>query len=40
MTIKKDKLASKTFKYELGFAYAVIDEIKVRGERGNIAHNV
>lgn len=33
--LKKDELASKTFEDELDLAYAVIDGIQVRGERGN-----
>ncbi len=33
--LKKDELASKTFEDELDLAYAVIDGIQVRGQRGN-----
>ncbi len=33
--LKKDELASKTFEDELDLAYAVIDGIQARGERGN-----
>lgn len=33
--LKKDELASKSFEDELDLAYAVIDGIQIRGERGN-----
>ncbi|MEH2041538.1 hypothetical protein [Nostoc sp.] len=33
--LKKDELASKTFEDELDLAYAVIDGIQTRGEKGN-----
>lgn len=33
--LKKDELASKTFEDELYLAYAVIDGIQRRGEKGN-----
>ncbi|WP_374108474.1 hypothetical protein [Nostoc sp. XA010] len=33
--LKKDELAAKTFEDELDLAYAVIDGIQTRGEKGN-----
>lgn len=33
--LKKDELASKTFEDELDLAYAVIDGVQTRGEKGN-----
>ncbi len=33
--IKKDELAGKMFDDELELAYAVIDGVQARGERGN-----
>ena len=33
--LKKDELASKSFEDELDLAYAVIDGVKTRGEKGN-----
>ena len=33
--IKKDELAGKMFEDELDLAYAVIQGVEVRGERGN-----
>ena len=33
--LKKDELAGKMFDDELDLAYAVIDGVKARGERGN-----
>ncbi|MBH8561654.1 hypothetical protein I8748_05580 [Nostoc sp. CENA67] len=33
--LKKDELASKMFDDELDLAYAVMDGVQTRGERGN-----
>lgn len=36
--LKKDELASKSFEDELDLAYAVIDGIQIRGEKGKLQY--